>query len=49
MIKDSELNLKKENQKNEDFCSCGCVDQTNKLESENPLLEKENDKGNSCC
>jgi hypothetical protein len=49
MIKDSELNPKKEAQKNEEFCSCGCVDQIDKLSTEKPLDSKKADKRNSCC
>lgn len=49
MIKNSKLNPEKEAQKNEDICSCTCVDQTNKLRTENPSLDKKIDKRNSCC
>jgi hypothetical protein len=49
MIKDSELNPEKEAQKKEEICSCTCVDQTDKLKTANPLVNKKTDEKNSCC
>jgi len=49
MIKNSKSIPEKEAQKKEDFCPCGCVDQINKLRTENPLINKKTDKRKSCC
>ena len=49
MIKDSELNPEKETQKKDDIYSCTCTEQTTKLTTENPSLNKKVEKKNSCC
>lgn len=49
MIKNSKLIPEKEAQKNEDICSCTCVNQTDKLSTDKSLLDKNTDKRSSCC
>lgn len=49
MKKNYEMTPEKSEQKNENFCPCSHINELDKLNNGNPLVNKKINKKNSCC